>query len=137
MHMRIDATREREPILGVKDLAGEIGLNFRPEPSDLSILDRNIKTIDRGLVRSNHSGVLDDGIELFIHARRSFAYWRSLRIAPVGAASRAVTFLAIRRDRRFILFAERDQCRCADYVIKSSEVIHSIKERFGGTMGGK
>src|SRR5450756_1640306 len=77
MHMRIDATREREPILGVKDLAGEIGLNFRPEPSDLSILDRNIKTIDRGLVRSNHSGVLDDGIELFIHARRSFAYWRS------------------------------------------------------------
>src|SRR5450759_3955360 len=60
-----------------------------------------------------------------------------LRIAPVGAASRAVTFLAIRRGRRFILFAERDQCRCADYVIKSSEVIHSIKERFGGTMGGK
>src|SRR5664280_2642621 len=78
MHVRVDATWEREAILGVKDLAGEIGLNFRPEPGDLSILDRNIKTIDRGLVRSNHAGILDDGIEKLVHARHSLAYWRFL-----------------------------------------------------------
>src|ERR1039458_2346704 len=78
MHMRVDAAWEREAILGVKDLAGEIGLNLRREPGHLSVLDRDIKTIDRGLVRPNHSGILDDRIEKLVHARHSLAYWRFL-----------------------------------------------------------
>src|SRR5471030_44406 len=88
MHMRVDATWEREPILGVKGLAGEFCLNFRPEPSYLSILDRNIKTIDRGLVRSNHACVLDDGIEKLVHARHSLAYWRFLLSGAAVASYR-------------------------------------------------
>jgi hypothetical protein len=44
--MRIDATRECETILGIEDFVGVLGLNFGSEPSDLSILDRNIETID-------------------------------------------------------------------------------------------
>src|SRR5450631_3405541 len=88
MHMRIDASRERETIFGIKDLVGEISLSFRPEPGDLSILDRNIKTIKRGLVRSNHSGVFDDGIEKLVHARHSLAYWRFLLSGAEAASYR-------------------------------------------------
>jgi hypothetical protein len=73
--MRIDATREHEPILGIENLLGKVGLNFRPDLRDLSILDRNIEAIDLGLVRANHAGILDDGIEKLVHARHSLAYW--------------------------------------------------------------
>src|SRR5665213_297248 len=98
MHMRVDATREREAILGVKDLAGVIGLNFRLEPGDLSILDRNIKTINRGIVRPNHARVLNNGIEKLVHARHSLATVVSCYPALVSnhIACRAPAFPACR-----------------------------------------
>src|SRR5262247_22425 len=53
VHMSIDATRKRETIPGIKGVFGLLGVNLRSKPRDLSILDRNIETIDRGLVRPN------------------------------------------------------------------------------------
>ena len=40
----------------------------RREPGNLSVLDRNIETIDRRLVRANDAGILDDGVENLVHA---------------------------------------------------------------------
>jgi hypothetical protein len=44
-------------------LSGEFRLDVGTEPRDLSVLDRDVETIDRGLVRANDPGVLDNGIE--------------------------------------------------------------------------
>src|SRR5262249_51309652 len=87
MHMRIDATRERETIFSIKDLLGVLGLNVRPEPGDFSILDRNIETIDRGLIRTNDNGILDDSIEKLIHARHSLDYWSNFTLRLLSLAS--------------------------------------------------
>ena len=71
VHMSIDAARKRETIPSIKNLPGLLGLNLGSEPRDLSVLDRNIETIDRCLVRPNHAGILDDGIERLVHTRHS------------------------------------------------------------------
>jgi hypothetical protein len=92
--MRIDATRKCETILGIENLLGVLNLNFGSETSDLSILDRNVETIDRSLVRTHYAGVLNHGIEKLVHARHSFAYWRPLHVAFNG---RRCSLLARRR----------------------------------------
>ena len=71
MHVRIDAARERQPVLGVEDLLRLPGLDVGRKPRDLSVLDRDIEAVDRRLVRADDAGVLDDGIENFVHARHS------------------------------------------------------------------
>jgi hypothetical protein len=70
MHMGVDTPREREAVLRIEDLFGLLGLDVRPKPGDLSIRDRNIEAIDRRLVRANHAGILDDGIENLVHTRQ-------------------------------------------------------------------
>jgi hypothetical protein len=47
---------------------GLVGLNVGSKPRDLSILNRDVETIDRRLVRTNDAGILDDGVENLIHA---------------------------------------------------------------------
>ena len=68
MHVRIDATWKCETIFGVEHILGLLGLNFRRKSDNLSILDRDIETIDRRLVRANDASILDDGIENLVHA---------------------------------------------------------------------
>jgi len=64
--VRIDASRKCKTVLRIKHFLGLVSLNFRREPGDLSVLDRNIEAIDRRLVRANDAGILDDGVENFV-----------------------------------------------------------------------
>ena len=63
MHVRIDAARERQPVLGVENGFRPVGLDIGSELGDLAVLDRNIEAIDRRLIGANHAGVLDHDVE--------------------------------------------------------------------------
>src|SRR6187401_3530490 len=88
MHVRIDAARERQPVLGIEDLLRLAGLDVGRKPRDLSVLDRDIEAVDRRLVGADDAGVLDDGVENLVHARHSLTSW-ALRPMPSRPAPSA------------------------------------------------
>src|SRR5262252_6673900 len=69
MHVSIDATRERQEILGVEHLLRLLCRDIGGKARDLSILDRDVETIDRRLVGAHHAGVLDYEVERLFHSR--------------------------------------------------------------------
>ena len=69
VHVRVDASWECQAILGIENGLCALRLNIGSELGDLSVLDRDIETIDGGLVRADHAGVLDHGIEELVHSR--------------------------------------------------------------------
>ena len=86
VHVRVDAARECQAILGVENGLRALRLNIGSELGDLSVLDRNIEAIDGGLVRADHAGILDHNIEKLVHVRHSLVYL-FLRSSGVDAAS--------------------------------------------------
>src|SRR5262245_451549 len=69
MHVSVDATRERQKILGVEHLLGLLCRDIGDKARDLSILDRDVETIDRRLVGAHHSRVLDHKVVELFHSR--------------------------------------------------------------------
>src|SRR5215467_10017163 len=69
MHVSIDATRERQEILGVEHLLRLLCLDIGRNARDLSILDRDVETIHRRLVGAHHARVLDHKVERLFHSR--------------------------------------------------------------------
>src|SRR5581483_7758956 len=102
MHVAVDAAGESQPVLGVEDLLGLLGRNVGGEPRELPILDRDIEAVNRCLIRANYPGVLDDGVELLVHASRSSVcsyrwrlIWRQAS-QPLHSVCRARSFPACR-----------------------------------------
>src|SRR5215831_12552831 len=69
MHVSIDATRERQEILGVEHLLRLLRLDIGRKARDLSLFDRDVETIHRRLVGPRHAGVLDHKVEELFHSR--------------------------------------------------------------------
>src|SRR5262249_57375354 len=69
MHVSVDATRERQKILGVEHLLGLLCRDIGDKARDLAILDRDVETIDRRLVGAHHAGVLDHKVVELFHSR--------------------------------------------------------------------
>src|SRR5579885_1300802 len=94
--MRVDASGECKTILGVENVLRALRLNFRCQLGDLPVFDRNIETIDGGLVRADDAGILDHNVERFVHGQRSLTTHCRPAAMPLRSACRARAYPACR-----------------------------------------
>ena len=65
MHVGVDAAWKGEIIPPIEDLLGLVRRNVRREAFYLAVPDRNVRTIDRSLLRTHNADVFYDEIERF------------------------------------------------------------------------